>query len=46
MRKTCEIFIELDAEKAIKDGMKIYISKNNVILTSGFEKTIPVKYFK
>jgi len=27
MRMTCDVFIELDMEKALKDGMKIYISK-------------------
>ena len=32
--------------KAMNDGMTFYISKNKVILSSGFEKVIPPKYFK
>lgn len=30
----------------ISDGMKIYISSNNVILTEGFDGVVPVKYFQ
>lgn len=28
------------------DGMLFYVSKNNVILSSGFDEVIPPKYFK
>ena len=33
MRNTCDIYIEIDLEGAMKDGIKFYISSNNVILT-------------
>ena len=46
MRNTCDILIELDLEKALKDGMKFYISKNKVILSSGFDDLISINYFK
>ena len=46
MRKNCDLFIQLDMEKAMADGMVFYLSKNNVILTSGFDKVIHPKYFK
>jgi 2'-phosphotransferase len=47
MRGSCNVFIEIDMGQAIRDGMKFYISTNNVILTDGFDEGIvPVKYFK
>lgn len=30
----------------IAEGMKLYISDNNVILTEGFDGIVPVKYFE
>ncbi len=33
MRGTCDIYIQIDMEAAVKDGIKFYISSNNVILT-------------
>lgn len=45
MRKTCHIFIEVDIDRAMKDGIKFYISKNNVVLSSGFNGVIPPIYF-
>lgn len=30
----------------MKDGIKFYISSNNVILTEGIEGLLPTKYFK
>ncbi|CAN6179549.1 unnamed protein product [Urochloa humidicola] len=32
--------------QVISDGMKLYISDNNVILTEGFDGFVPVKYFE
>ncbi|KAL4512893.1 hypothetical protein ABPG72_017578 [Tetrahymena utriculariae] len=46
MRKTCDVYIEIDIVKAIKDGIDFFISKNNVVLTSGINKVLPPQYFK
>lgn len=46
MRNTCNVFIELDLAKALQDGIKMYQSSNNVILTSGIDGVIDPKYFK
>ncbi|CAL5082669.1 unnamed protein product [Urochloa decumbens] len=46
MRKNVNILIHLDVRKALHDGMKLYISGNNVILTEGFDGVVPVKYFE
>ena len=46
MRATCDIYIEIDMEAAIKDGIKFYISSNNVILTEGVDGVLSPKYFK
>jgi len=45
MRKSCDIFIEIDMKKAIDDGIKFYKSYNNVILTSGINNKLDSKYF-
>jgi len=45
-RKDCNVFIILDLETAIADGIEFYRSKNDVILTSGKDGTIEPKYFK
>ena len=45
MRKSCDITIQIDMFKAIKDGIDFYISANNVILTEGINGTLPPKYF-
>ncbi|EAR94249.1 RNA 2'-phosphotransferase, Tpt1/KptA family protein (macronuclear) [Tetrahymena thermophila SB210] len=46
MRKTCDVYIEIDLVKAINDGIDFFMSKNNVVLTSGINKVLPPKYFK
>jgi 2'-phosphotransferase len=46
MRKTAEVYIYIDMEKAIKDGIKFYESDNGVILSEGINGIIPLKYFK
>jgi len=46
MRPDVNVLIHLDVRKALHDGMKLYISDNNVILTEGFDGIIPVKYFE
>lgn len=40
MRQSCTVFIEVDAEKAIKDGIEFFISENNVILSRGINGVI------
>lgn len=46
MRATAQVLIYLNVEKAMADGMKLYISANNVVLTEGFDGVVPTKYFK
>jgi len=45
MRSDCEVMIYLDVQKALQDGMKLYVSENGVILTEGFNGFVPPKYF-
>lgn len=45
-RKSCDIIIYLDVEKALQDGLKLFRSANNVILSPGFKGgIIPSRYF-
>jgi len=46
MRTECEVLIFLDTEKFLAAGGKLYRSKNNVLLTDGFEGVIPPEFFK
>ncbi|KAL3615588.1 hypothetical protein CASFOL_041249 [Castilleja foliolosa] len=46
MRRDVNVLVFLDVRKALEDGMKLYISDNRVILTEGFDGTVPVKYFQ
>ena len=46
IRSSCDILIYLNIELRIKDGIVFYLSLNNVILTSGIDGWIPVKYFE
>lgn len=32
--------------RLLSDGMKLYVSDNQVILTEGFDGVVPVKYFE
>lgn len=45
-RASCDVFIEIDMPKAMQDGIKFYVSENNVILTSGLHGILAPKYFK
>ncbi|XP_077997135.1 tRNA 2'-phosphotransferase 1-like [Glandiceps talaboti] len=46
MRGNCQVIIYLDLDKALQDGIKFFISANNVILSAGNEEgLIPAKYF-
>lgn len=40
MRKSCKVFIEIDLEKALQDGLEFFISSNKVILSNGIENVI------
>ncbi|GAB2272003.1 hypothetical protein Dimus_006829 [Dionaea muscipula] len=46
MRRDVNVLIFLDVNKALEEGMKLYISDNKVILTEGFDGTVPVKFFE
>jgi len=47
IRKNAQVFIYLDLERVIRDGIKLYISKNNVVLSPGIgdQGCIPPEYF-
>lgn len=43
MRRTSEVAIYIDVELAMKDGVRFFVSNNNVILTEGIRgKLMPV----
>jgi 2'-phosphotransferase len=44
-RVNCEVFIFIDLEKCLNDGMKFFISQNRVVLSSGFQGFISPEYF-
>ena len=45
-RSDCQIFIYLDIWKTISEGIPVYLSKNNVILTPGVDESgiLPLEY--
>ncbi|GAA5881880.1 hypothetical protein JCM16303_003447 [Sporobolomyces ruberrimus] len=45
MRANCDLFIYLDVPALLSDGVPIFTSSNQVVLTSGIDGTIPPKYF-
>merc|ERR1719410_1944743 len=45
MRSTAEIFVYIDVPRAMEDGVVFFKSKNDVILTQGFDGWLPVMYF-
>ncbi|KRX10827.1 hypothetical protein PPERSA_00997 [Pseudocohnilembus persalinus] len=46
MRQTCDVFVEIDLQRAIESDMKWYISNNKVLLSSGHNRVISPQYFK
>uniref|UniRef100_A0A6B2LIR4 2'-phosphotransferase n=1 Tax=Arcella intermedia TaxID=1963864 RepID=A0A6B2LIR4_9EUKA len=46
MRSTAEVLIYLDLEKCLQDGIPIFLSENNVVLSPGINGIIPTIYFK
>ncbi|KAI8997749.1 phosphotransferase KptA/Tpt1 [Pilobolus umbonatus] len=45
MRKSSDVFIYIDTDKARKDGILFYLSKNGVILTDGKKGVLSPIYF-
>mmetsp|Transcript_101181 Transcript_101181/g.200985 ORF Transcript_101181/g.200985 Transcript_101181/m.200985 type:complete len:616 (-) Transcript_101181:92-1939(-) len=45
MRSTAELFVYVNVTRAMEDGITFHKSKNDVILTQGFDGWLPVKYF-
>lgn len=45
-RNSANVFIVIDMEKAIKDGIEFFRSANDVILTEGINGILEPKYFK
>ena len=44
MLKNCEVFIYIDLEKALKDGVPFYFYEDNVIFTPGIEGVLSKEY--
>jgi len=44
-RKSCDLLIFIDVERAMQDGCVFFRSANNVILSPGFDGVIPSQYF-
>ena len=45
MRYSCQLLIYVNLKAALKDGIKFYVSDNNVILSSGINGVLPPQYF-
>jgi 2'-phosphotransferase len=45
MRRTATVYVYVDPEACIRDGIEFYISDNGVVLTDGIDGSLPVKYF-
>merc|ERR1719471_63609 len=44
-RKSCDLLIFVDTQRAMEDGCLFFKSDNNVILSPGFDGIIPSQYF-
>lgn len=45
MRSNCQVMIYIDVALALSNGIKFYLSENNVILSDGINGIIDKKYF-
>ncbi|GEM07522.1 DUF1275 domain protein [Rhodotorula toruloides] len=45
MRANCDLFIYLDVPKLLADGIPIFTSTNNVVLTAGADGVVAPQYF-
>ena len=41
-----QVYIEVDLKKAMQAGIEFFVSKNNVVLSSGIDGVILPNYFK
>jgi 2'-phosphotransferase len=48
MRKSCEVVVVIDVDKAMAAGVKFYTSSNKVVLTKGIDDSgfLPASFFK
>ncbi|PFH33507.1 hypothetical protein BESB_077240 [Besnoitia besnoiti] len=46
MRQTNDVAIYVDVERAMRDGIRFFVSNNNVILTEGIRGKLAPKHFK
>jgi 2'-phosphotransferase len=46
MRSNAQVLIYLDVQKALDDGIPLFLSQNNVVLSPGINGVIAPKYFK
>lgn len=45
IRRTATVYVYVDPEACIRDGIEFYISDNGVVLTDGIDGSLPVRYF-
>mmetsp|Transcript_29219 Transcript_29219/g.67264 ORF Transcript_29219/g.67264 Transcript_29219/m.67264 type:complete len:331 (-) Transcript_29219:48-1040(-) len=45
MRTTCDVVIYLDVQRSLAEGLPLYRSANEVILTPGFDGVVPPRLF-
>lgn len=46
MRDTCDVIIVMDLPKAMREGLKFYVSQNEAVLSDGVLGVVSPKYFK
>ncbi|EDQ92240.1 uncharacterized protein MONBRDRAFT_23195 [Monosiga brevicollis MX1] len=46
MRTTCNVWIYLDLDQVLRDGIPVFISRNRVLLTAGQDGVLHPRYFK
>mmetsp|Transcript_32923 Transcript_32923/g.37731 ORF Transcript_32923/g.37731 Transcript_32923/m.37731 type:complete len:199 (+) Transcript_32923:289-885(+) len=46
MRGSCDVFVEVNVNRAAEDGVAFFESANGVVLTAGVDGYLPPKYFR
>ena len=46
MRAVCDVFVEIDVELAMRNGIEFFVSRNGVVLSSGVRNCISPAFFK